>query len=85
VRFRSGDEVSPDEVADTVLHELMHLVMLASDIEHRMPTQRQAETAEALVSGMTPILLDALRRNPELVRYLCEEVPDGPQETKEKA
>jgi hypothetical protein len=56
---------SPDSIADCVLHEV-------SGLADRQP---QAITEgylleEAVVAGMTTLLLDTLRRNPDLVAWL---------------
>lgn len=47
---------------DTVLHEVLHAIhsLLGMEVE------------ESLVHALTPVLLDVLRANPELVSFLTE-------------
>lgn len=59
-------DLGPDQQADTVLHEILHAVMsltgLASDLDD--------DTEEQVVFRLAGPLLDVLRRNPRLVAYL---------------
>lgn len=52
----------PHQERDTLLHELLHACGLA--IGH--------ELEEHQVASVTPILLDVLRQNPDVVAYLTE-------------
>ena len=54
----------PDALADTVLHEMLHACFMVSG------APGSSEKEEKIVSILTPILLDTLRRNPDLVDYL---------------
>ena len=56
----------PDQVADTVLHEVLHAVWSTAGL-HTGPA---SEHEEHVVASCTPLLLDTLRRNPVLVAYL---------------
>lgn len=47
---------------ETILHEMLHCIL-----EH---TGVDAEEHEALIRSISPLLLEALRRNPELVEWL---------------
>lgn len=51
-----------DRCADTLLHEVLHAL---SSVFH-------LELKEGLVANMSAPLLDMLRRNPELVKYLTD-------------
>ena len=78
IKYRAaGADSSPDEEADTVLHELIHVMISAAGIDHAFKNHDQQETA---VDQLAPVLLDTLRRNPLLVAYLVEEVPFGEEE-----
>ena len=46
----------------TILHEVLHGCFHVTDNQH--------ENEEAVVGSLTAVLLDTLRRNPELVAYL---------------
>jgi hypothetical protein len=54
-----------DVERESVLHELLHVVT-------RVVGLGQHDNEERFVTAMAPTLLDALRRNPRLVRYLTE-------------
>lgn len=60
-----------DQLADTLLHEVLHglteLTGIIDDLGHKRE--------ERMVRRLTPALLDLLRRNPELVEYLTAEAP----------
>jgi hypothetical protein len=55
----------PDHLAITVLHEVLHAV-------HRIAGVQSDAKEEAIVTQYAPLLLDVLRRNPDLVAYLTE-------------
>ena len=56
----------PDQEADTVLHETLHACFMVAGINNRMSDTLEEET----INSLSPLLLDTLRRNPELVAYL---------------
>ncbi len=66
-------KASPDHLAVTVLHEILHAVLHSVGIEK--------DPAEDVISRSTPTLLDTLRRNPKLVHYLLttDHVAPDPQ------
>ena len=56
----------PDQEADTVLHETLHACFMTAGI-----TDSKAGTLEEeIINALSPLLLDTLRRNPDLVAYL---------------
>lgn len=57
---------SADCLADTLLHEVLHAVWRLVGLDDG-PTERYEER---VARAMAPTLLDTLRRNPELVKYL---------------
>lgn len=63
--------VDPDQTPgmqrDTLLHECLHAVLGNSG------AQLEDDEEERLVRTLSPLLLDLLRRNPTLVRFLLEE------------
>jgi hypothetical protein len=71
-RMTVRDDLGPDQERDTVLHEVLHALLgvggaagLSSDEE------------ETVVRLLAPTMLDVLRRNPVLVRYLTERTEAG--------
>ena len=58
-----------DQEADTVLHETLHACFAISGIGASVSTAEE----ERIVAAISPLLLDTLRRNPELVAYLLGE------------
>ena len=58
---RAGD----DHIAVTVLHETLHALCHIAGIGDK-------DTEEQMVTKMSPLLLDTLRRNPALVAYLMD-------------
>lgn len=65
-RINIDSEQGPDQLADTLLHEVLHAVWSAAGV-HVGPV---AKFEELVVASLTPTLLDTLRRNPDLVAYL---------------
>ena len=61
---------APDCERDTVLHETMHAILFHTGTLSGMNWTSDQE--EAIVSAITPLLLDTLQRNPKLVSYLTE-------------
>lgn len=62
-------ELAVDNSRAALLHELLHCCCWV--VGH---ADKGLDT-EAFVTGISATLLDTLRRNPDLVRYLCEEAP----------
>jgi len=59
-------DLAGDQERDTVLHEVLHgLVRIVGLV-------KDDDEEERIVATLAPILLDALRANPALVRYLTE-------------
>lgn len=58
-------EAANDFMADTLLHEIIHQCIRVTGIEIK-----NEKMEEHLICVMTPVLLDTLRRNPTVVKYL---------------
>lgn len=59
-------EQHPEQERDTLLHEAVHMLLRLLDLEGRKADER-------FVNAFTTGLLDTLRRNPGLTRYLFGE------------
>ena len=57
-------------MAETVLHEVLHACWDKTTLSLLPSTDSDVE--EMIVKSLTPVLLDTLQRNPELVDYLLE-------------
>lgn len=62
MKIRGGAEQSPDALADTLLHEVLHTVA------HLLKVEMEEDAVAAVSTG----LLQTLRANPDLVRCLVE-------------
>lgn len=69
MRLRGGGEQSPDQMRDTMLHEVLHAVVRLTYSEKAYAK----EDPEQAVGTIATHLLDTLRRNPELVAYLLDD------------
>jgi hypothetical protein len=62
--------INPDRpktaVAETLLHETMHCIWSATALRGHAAEEHE----EAIVTGLAPLLLEVLRRNPDLVEFL---------------
>ncbi len=63
-------DLPPGEFADTVLHEWLHTIWRTF---HLPPEDDQKE--EAIIKRLSTVLLDGMRRNPQLVAFLMEAQP----------
>lgn len=54
-----------DMMSDTLLHEMMHVILRA------IAAYDDDDEEEELVSRVTPILLQVIRDNPELIDFIC--------------
>ena len=61
----------PDHMRDTVLHEVIHGCIDATNISTMAGWTSEVE--ESVVLALTPHLLATLRGNPDLVDYLTED------------
>lgn len=59
----------PDQLAATLLHEVLHAVWSTVGLSHANLAEVE-DREETVVAALEPLLLDVLRRNPKLVRYL---------------
>ena len=59
----------PDSERDTLLHELLHACIAHSGLDRRLAD----DVEEDVVRSLSPILLDTLRRNKNLIAYLTGE------------
>lgn len=59
--------MAADQEAETLVHEVLHglMEMIGAELEVPLEIDR-----EGLVTKLSPVLLDTLRRNPQMVRYL---------------
>lgn len=57
-------DMAPAMIADTLLHEIMHCCYQVSGVGAGKMTQEEA------IDHVTPVLLDTLRRNPDVAQYL---------------
>lgn len=56
----------PGRLRDTVFHETMHVAMHLTGIDFELGTEKE----EHYVRRLSSIILEILRRNPDLVEYL---------------
>ena len=68
-RILLDPDVAPDEIADTLLHEVLHACF------HTSRAGLGEKREEKAVRAVCTLLLDTLRRNPELVAFLLNEAP----------
>ena len=61
-------ELNSQVKRETVLHEVLHAAIYAATSAQQMTTEQE----EKLVWPLSPILLQVLRDNPHLVRFLLE-------------
>lgn len=66
-----NDQVAKSQQRDTLLHELLH----AAINETHLKFGEDAE--EEVIRVMTPLLLQIIRENPKVVRWLREGAPSG--------
>lgn len=60
---------APSYERDTILHEILHAVIAETGLRAWFSDQ---DKEEEMVLVLAPALLEVLRENPALVRYLCE-------------
>jgi hypothetical protein len=73
IRVRGGGENQPHNIRDTVLHEVVHAVLTMGYLDEAADVFKTERMAERVVEVLGTHLLDTLRRNPELVRYLMDD------------
>lgn len=59
--------VSPSQLRDTILHEILHAII------GDQPIALAEDQEELVIRGITPVLLAVLRENPELVAFLLKD------------
>jgi hypothetical protein len=69
-RIKLAPGQGPDYERDTLLHEVLHAVLFATNLRKMEGFGTQHE--ESVVLAMSPILLQVLRDNPRLLTYLTE-------------
>jgi hypothetical protein len=61
------DALAAGAQREILLHELLHALTLALAMQDELGEKAE----ELIVARLAPALLDLLRRNPKLVRWLC--------------
>ena len=61
-------EQSPDQMRETLLHEVLHVCFDVSGLSHELEDDEE----ETIVRQLSPILLQALQDNPGLVELLTD-------------
>jgi hypothetical protein len=61
-------EMADDVKAETTFHEVFHCCFFAAGLGSRVSDEEE----ENIISAISPILLDTLRRNPDLVKLLLD-------------
>lgn len=80
IRLRSQPESSPHNQRDTLLHELIHIVLtFGGYLDGEKDVFKTDRMAERVVDVLATHLLDTFRRNPALVAYLMEGDSDAAQ------
>lgn len=71
--FKVDPAQSISQMRDTILHELLHGLLDMIGVGERLGLQQllDHDQEERLVRSLSPWLLDTLRRNPQLVEFLC--------------
>lgn len=64
-RIRLKTQQADDSAKDTLLHEVLHIIMDQSPALRDYPKQQAEE-----IVGMSSLLLDTLRRNPDVVMWM---------------
>lgn len=59
-------------IANTLLHEVMHGVYYHSSLKSPNSSDSDTETEENVVNGMSNMLSQVFRDNPDLIRYLLK-------------
>jgi hypothetical protein len=72
IAIRGNGELSDDQTRDTLLHEIIHGVLTLAYLDEESDVFRTGRQSERVVEALATHLLDTLRRNPELVRYLMD-------------
>lgn len=58
--------LAPDMLAETLMHEVLHAVFEVNGLSDEWGAERE----EAVVRRTSPMLVEVLRRNPELVAFV---------------
>lgn len=61
---------SADVERDTLLHETLHAIWNQTTLVKKYPDGEQDSEGEYIIAELAPRILELLRRNPDLVRYL---------------
>ena len=65
LRIEIREGLPPQLEKETLLHEILHAIFFTLGLKTKMDEERIVET-------VSPILLDVIRRNPDLKMYLFE-------------
>jgi hypothetical protein len=76
IHYRTGaitiyPGMPPSRERETLFHEVLHGVIQAVGSKYALA--ENGDECEEIIKAIAPTLLDTLRRNPRLARYLLEE------------
>lgn len=66
-------DLPADLKRETLLHEILHAIQ--ATLGNQAESARKGDVEETFVASTSPLLLDTLERNPDLVTYLLDRVP----------
>lgn len=72
IALRDTSYQSPSQLRDTLLHEVLHATMAGGGLHYPGGPLASNKTEELIVRVLSTQLLDALRRNPGLAKFLLE-------------
>ena len=78
--IRLNRSCAPDRLRSVLWHEVLHAIWESASLPHSFSKQegfpglsvRVAHLDELIVEALTGRTLDVLRRNPKLLRFLCQ-------------
>jgi len=70
ILVRTFDELHENNVREVLLHEVLHACAYISGLSVEGEYHRLDDVEETFVARISPVLLDVLRSNPSLLKYL---------------
>jgi hypothetical protein len=71
IRLRKHEKLNRSESAMTLLHEIFHVIIFSRSVSGLLANE---DLEEALVDGLESGMSEIINRNPEVMRYLIQEL-----------
>jgi hypothetical protein len=70
-RILLSKELSPDQMRETLIHEVLHAIWKQTSLVDRYPDQDEDSEGEKIIKDLSPRIYQWIMDNPEVIEWLA--------------